>query len=288
MLNRRSFLAAAALLPGAALATSRSVDITVVHGGRGPSPLPSPYPLQPGYTLISSLSDPAVKSPGNYQLSADLPQGATIPPGVTVDAAGHKLGNVWFAGGNATLKNAAITGVVQIIYDGCTLFNNTIYCPSSTSIAYVVSVGANNVSLINNSISGDYFGYNSGTDDVVALYSYQSTTLTNFQAINNVIQGCYDMGIEGLGHFDQCLFQNNSFNTVGGCVGGWYDAFRSNDFRLSNSVFQGNLAQRSSVTVLFQFDAQISDDAAANQRWGQSITVDGRLYDNTFNGDGWD
>jgi hypothetical protein len=284
MLSRRSLLAAAALLPGAALATSRSVDITVVHGGRGPSPLPSPYPLQPGYTLISSLSE--ITGPGNYQLSADLGE-VSIPPDVTIDAAGHNLGNVWFSAGT-TLKNATIMGAVQIIYDGVTLFNSTIYCPSSTSVAYVVLVGGNNISLINNSISGDYFGYSSGTDDVVLLVSSGSTTLTNFQAINNVIQGCYDMGIEGEGHFDQCRFQDNSFNTVGGCIGGWYDAYRGGDFRLSDSVFQGNLAQKSSVTSLFNIAYNnVYDDSTATQMWGQSATVNGRVHDNTFNSDGW-
>jgi hypothetical protein len=215
--------------------------------------------------------------------------GVSIPAGVTLDAAGHKLGGVCVSGDNTTLKNAAITGAIQIPGDGITLSNNTIYCPSSQSIAYVVIVNGNNVSLIINSIAGDYFGYNSGTDDVVLLWSKDSTTLTNFRAINNIIHGCYDMGIEGVGHFDQCRFQDNSFNTVGGCIGGWYDAYRGGDFRLSDSVFQGNLAQKSSVTSLFNISYNnVYDDSTATQMWGQSATVNGRVYDNTFNGDGWD
>jgi hypothetical protein len=144
------------------MATSKSVDITVTHAGsRGPVALPSPYPLQPGYTLIANMQQ--ITGPGNYQLSADLGE-ISIPPGVTLDAAGHKLGSVWVSqnaqgASNTTLKNAAITGTLQISGDGVTLSNSTIYCPSSESIAYVVITNGNNVSLINNSIAGDKAGF---------------------------------------------------------------------------------------------------------------------------------
>src|ERR1700680_3098605 len=59
----------------------------------GPVPLPSPYPLQPGFTPISSPSQ--ITGPGNYQLTNDVSDLNSIQntSNITIDGAGFTVGN---------------------------------------------------------------------------------------------------------------------------------------------------------------------------------------------------
>ena len=59
---------------------SAAANFNLTVGGAtppiGPVPLPSPYPLQPGFTPISDPSQ--ITGPGKYQLTADVPDLHTI------------------------------------------------------------------------------------------------------------------------------------------------------------------------------------------------------------------
>jgi hypothetical protein len=298
MFNRRTFfslvagsMAAPRLASAQPPSQSSSVTfaVNIVPPQRGPQPLPSPYPPQPGFALINSLA--AISAPGNYQLTADQPTGTgysglSTLSNIILDAGGHSIAEpLVISGTNVVLKNMTMPVGSNASRPGLSLYGSAITVANST-IGAVYVYGANGVVLTNNLIDG---APPSATDDVVLLYSSgDNIPITGFQSVNNIIQNCYDAGIEGVGAVTGALFQNNQFANVPIAMGGWYDVFRNSNFRLVNCMFQGNACEKATVVHMFDFGTYAEDDASASADFGANGPAWLRnVQPNTFSGDSW-
>jgi len=272
-----------------AYAASLDVAIKVLPAsGRGPQPLPSPYPQQPGFTLISDLSQ--ITGPGRWQLTQDVPAGSPPPPNgplsnTVIDAGGHKMAfTIGLSGSNVSLINWNLVPSGSITVRPSLFISGNGITIANSSIGPVWIQGGQNVTLINNLIEGD----KSKTDDVVLVYSTGDNVPIQFQAINNIIKNAYDAGIEGVGAWYGGLIQNNQFANCPIAVGGWYDVYRGSNFHLKNFTFQNNVAEKTSVAHLFDFGFYAEDDATANANMGPiGPPVWQNVQPNSFTGDGW-
>jgi hypothetical protein len=148
--NSRSLYVDRVDLPGYSLRSSTKLDFNqgsyafgVPQAGAGPVRLPQPYPLQPGFTAISSLSQ--TNGPGSYQLIADDPSVVNIGTGITLDGGGHSTGLIILttAANNANIRNvyaSAIdidTGAVNVTIDNFQILS-TIFSYSGITISRIV------------------------------------------------------------------------------------------------------------------------------------------------------
>ena len=108
---------------------SAAANFNLTVGGAaptvGPVPLPSPYPLQPGFTPVSSPSQ--IIGPGNYQLTNDVQSLPITASNVTIDGAGYSVAqNLNASGQNITVKNCHLNGgaVVEARANNIILTNN--------------------------------------------------------------------------------------------------------------------------------------------------------------------
>lgn len=254
-----------------------------VSGAAGPVPLPSPYPLQPGFTPISDPS--MIIGPGNYQLTNNVPDLNSIQniSGVTIDGAGFTVGSYLALNSqNVTLKNctfASTSGPVGVAVYG-----------SNVTVTNCTIIGANAILGSNVTFSHcllQSYGDPSLTDDVIVTWRGPPTgpSLTNLNFLYNIIQGTFDVGIEGVGGWDHCTFIGNYFSDVNWAMGGVYDATHNNGFVTTYCTFQNNIVHPSGAysNIVFIFNyATANDDATANSLWGGSGTS--LVNNNTFSG----
>jgi len=252
-----------------------------VGGAAGPVPLPSPYPLQPGFTPISDPSQ--ITGPGNYQLTADVQtiniQGMS---NVTIDGGGHVVANNLITSGqNVLIRNCHLNSGISIGGGNITIINNWVLGSSG--------IFTSNVTISNNLLDG----VNAAAVDDVVLVQPPSTTLplSNIGFFNNIFQNAWDCGVEGIGGMTQCTFQNNHFNHLGnGAMGGWWDRTLSKPagFVMTYCSFRGNIADAATVNSLFDFEAgghgYANDDATAAALWGGDGSDGNIVNNNTFSG----
>jgi len=255
-----------------------------VGGAVGPVPLPSPYPLQPGFAPISDPSQ--ITGPGNYQLTNDVSDLNSIQniSNITIDGARFAVANyVVLNGQNVTLKNCNIsstagsgvtanTGSNNVTVDNCTIGGTSSIDTSNVTFSHC---------LLKNSAD------TSVTDDLILT---QGSSLSNLHFLYNIIQGTYDVGIEGDGGWTQCSFVGNYFIDVRAAIGGFWDSNHAlNNFTMMYCTFQNNTVSTATGSYgnhLFVINGggygYADDDATANSLWGGSGT--GLANNNTFSG----
>jgi hypothetical protein len=242
----------------------------------GPVPLPSPYPLQPGFIPISDPS--RIIGPGNYQLTADVPHLNTIQTisNITIDGAGFTVGNsIVTSAQNVTVKNCHINGNFTVNGSNTTITN----CWAADRSG----ISTSNVTVSHCLLSGSDA---SVIDDLIFTIGGPPVgpSLSNLNFLNNIVQNTFDVGLEGFGGWDHCTFSGNYFANMSWAMGGVYDRLHNNGFT-TYCTFQNNTVQSSGAYAnhLFIFNYVVADDdATANSLWGGSGTS--LVNNNTFSG----
>ena len=250
----------------------------------GPEPIPSSYPLQPGFTPITSISQ--ITGPGKYQLTAndDTPTNGSTSAiylnDVTLDGGGYSIaGDLDITGSQDVVKNCQVTGVI-ISGSDYVLSNNWMHF--GISGGFVLDSGS--YGTFSNNL---FDGVAAGDVDDLLLLSGAGSGVSNVAVTNNVFENCYDCGIEGTGSWNQCTFTGNVFSNTQFCaIGGWYITGYGSPytFYMTNCTFQNNQLDSGR---LFEFTngkgglMSALDDASATSSWGNGPVY----YGNTFSGD---
>jgi hypothetical protein len=266
---------------------SAAANFNLTVGGAtptvGPVPLPSPYPLQPGFTPISDPS--RITGPGKYQLTGDVPHLDTIGSlsNVSIDGAGYNVANgVSTAGQNILIKNCRLNGGFVITGSNTTITNNWVFGFGNVIFAPFVTVSYN---LLDGVVAAN-------VDDLIVINPTSTLPLSNIGFLNNIFQNAWDCGVEGIIGITQCTFQNNQFNHLGNAaIGGWWDSTHSNPsgFAMTHCSFRGNIAEAATVYTLFDFNGgshgNANDDTTATALWGGDGSDGNIVNNNTFSGD---
>ena len=261
----------------------------------GVQPIASPYPLQMGFTPITSLSQ--ITGSGNYQLTANIsnaPSSISITSNnVAIDGAGFSVSssgqpvqfNVF--GSNVLIRNFIVSPIVVAVWGEFASQNNVIVennllSPSWVDLYYPTS-SLSNVSFIFNT-------FQNASDDLLNFYTPNGQTPVGegFVVENNIFNGALDACIEGVGQLNGASIVNNAFYKCSIAIGGWYsDPQHDCCFEMFNTSITGNVVDSSTVTHLYDFPIHgySNGDQDATMAWGYGGTAwPAGVLDNIFIG----
>jgi len=263
--------------------------------GFGVQPIAAPYPLQPGFTPITSLRQ--ITGSGNYQLTANIsnaPSSISITSNnVAIDGAGFSVSssgqpvqfNVF--GSNVLIRNFIVSPIVVAVWGEFASQNNVIVennllSPSWVDLYYPTS-SLSNVSFIFNT-------FQNASDDLLNFYTPNGQTPVGegFVVENNIFNGALDACIEGVGQLNGASIVNNAFYKCSIAIGGWYsDPQHDCCFEMFNTSITGNVVDSSTVTHLYDFPIHgySNGDQDATMAWGYGGTAwPAGVLDNIFIG----
>ena len=263
----------------------------------GIQPIATPYPLQPGFTPITAISQ--ITGPGRYQLTRN-----------DADAAGWFSiiwDNVMLDGGGFGVTTSTGQPITFEIQSSNVLVRNFIASPINVQV-YAVEPSQNGITIQNNLIApannAPYSAYINADANPLTNVSFVFNTLENASDsivvaagpnivgglvfANNLFSNGVDAGIEFVGTLSGASIIGNHFAHLGIAIGGWYAAENHNCcFEMFNTSIMGNVVDSSTVTYLYDFPIHgYSDgDQDATLAWGYGGTAwPAGVLDNIFIG----